>query len=160
MAALVVSSAVAAQSTPNAFIASMTPSQETHTPVVGATSPSCLATFELLSAGNRLRYKIDCYNISGVTAAHLHGFANADSNAGVLLGLFSGPATGAIDGRLVRGVIDRGVQLSEANYDALIAGMAADMVYVNVHTSVNPQGEVRGQVAGINVRRRAVIDVF
>lgn len=80
---------------------------------------------------------VDCV-FSGLTsaavAAHIHGLAAPDMNAGVIIGLTATAATsGSITGN---GVLDAGQ----------ITGMMDGLTYVNLHTSQNPGGELRGQV--------------
>ena len=70
---------------------------------------------------------------SNVFAAHIH-FAPAGANGGVILALAH---TGGTMGTLSGGGI-----LSQANFDALLAGN----LYVNVHTNNNGGGEIRGQI--------------
>lgn len=73
-----------------------------------------------------------------VTAAHIHGFASAGVNAGVLFGLTVpiGSTSGTISGA---GTFNA-TQLTN-----LIAGL----MYVNVHSQVFPGGEIRGQVVPV-----------
>ncbi len=80
---------------------------------------------------------VDCV-FSGLTsaavAAHIHGLAASDMNAGVIFGLTATAATsGSITGN---GVLDAGQ----------ITGMMDGLTYVNLHSSQNPGGELRGQV--------------
>lgn len=71
---------------------------------------------------------------SDVAAAHLHGLAPAGSNAGILLPLVvSGGTTGTFSGSGVLDPIES-------------QGLLDDQTYINVHTSQNPAGEIRGQV--------------
>jgi hypothetical protein len=74
---------------------------------------------------------------SNVTAAHIHGPAAVGSNAGIVVGLTqTGGTSGTIDGTDL----------------ALTAQQVADLKnglhYVNVHTTGNPGGEIRGQIVG------------
>lgn len=163
VALLAGSATVLAASTANVFVAGCTPSQELGAVTVGSPPPSCLATFELVGANDRvLRYRIECFNITEVTVAHIHGPADAATNAAPIVTLFdsAGTPTGAVDGLLVRGVIERGTDLGDTEYDDLIDLMRTDLAYVNVHTVTHQPGEVRGQIAGVRVRRETVIDVF
>lgn len=78
---------------------------------------------------------------SNQTAAHIHAAAPVGSNAGVGVNLGSvGGTTGTITGSMV---------ISSTLRDQLRANLA----YVNIHTSDNPGGEIRGQLA-----RRRVVD--
>ncbi len=75
------------------------------------------------------------YEFSGLssaqTAAHIHGFAPAGSNAGILFDLGLGsPKSGS-------------VTLSAAQ----AANFLADLAYINVHSTAFPGGEIRGQIA-------------
>ncbi len=87
--------------------------------------------------------------------AHIHGPAGPDANAGILVSLCGAPAPSAVetcttsdDGTLrVRGHIGAGL-LAEWGITAgeLAATMRDGLAYVNVHTDLNPAGEVRGQI--------------
>jgi Cu/Zn superoxide dismutase len=64
------------------------------------------------------------------TAAHIHGFAPEGVAAGVLFGLPAGPR-----------------KLGTWAYAAAQeAGILADMTYINIHSSMWPGGEIRGQI--------------
>jgi hypothetical protein len=71
---------------------------------------------------------------SSVTAAHIHGLAAPGANAGVLISL---PPTGGTTGNF-----SGSGTLSAAN----VTGMLNGLTYVNVHTTSNPLGEIRGQI--------------
>jgi len=71
------------------------------------------------------------------TAAHIHAPARRGANAGVILGLTpSGGTTGTISGSGT---------LTAAQTQALLDGLA----YVNVHSSMFPGGEIRGQIDSV-----------
>ena len=85
--------------------------------------------------GNKLWYYLTYENLSaGATGAHLHGPASTSQAAGVLQGLGAPSGTsGALTGVLT---------LTDDQKAHVLAGN----VYVNLHTSANPGGEIRGQV--------------
>lgn len=97
-----------------------------------------------------IHYKITAANIENVRAAHFH-IAPAGSNGGVVAFLYSNPVqpSGPQNGVLAEGVITEadlinsllGQPLSD-----LIDAIRAGNVYVNVHTSLFPGGEIRGQL--------------
>jgi hypothetical protein len=70
--------------------------------------------------------------------SHIHGPASASANAGVLVGLspFNGGAFGA------SGTMSGTTTLSASTLSSLIDGLT----YINLHTSANPGGEIRGQI--------------
>jgi hypothetical protein len=86
-------------------------------------------------SSRELRWNIKCNGLSGpVTAMHFHGPATEAQNAGVVA-----PMQGGCDGAGTSGrvVVDQNG----------LADLMAGKWYVNVHTQLNPNGEIRGQVA-------------
>ena len=73
---------------------------------------------------------------SGTSAAHFHGPAPSDSNAGVQIG-WTGFPTGVMSG-----AFSDTVTLTEVQEDQLLAGRW----YANIHSSVFPAGEIRTQL--------------
>ena len=99
--------------------------------------------------GTRLSFVLNVSGMTGVIAAHVHGPAQVDQNAAILLNLFipSSP-TGAVNGELARGAAVQGSPLIQAGTLAsLLELMRAGTAYTLVHTQVNPNGEIRGQIA-------------
>jgi trimeric autotransporter adhesin len=72
---------------------------------------------------------------------HIHGPSAASGTAGVLIDLapFNGGSWGSA------GNVSGRVTLTRTQIDALLNGLT----YVNIHTSQNPGGEVRGQIAPV-----------
>lgn len=111
------------------------------------------AIFKLKAGGAELHYKLIVANIEDVMMAHIHlGFA--DENGPVAVWLYPDAAPpqlipGRLDGVLAEGVITDasivpGVPLT--SLADLVDVIRAGGAYVNVHTSVNPSGEIRGQI--------------
>ncbi len=73
---------------------------------------------------------------SEATAAHIHGPADPDGNAGVVLTL---PPRNMFP-------IVSPLQGSATVTDAQAADLMAGKWYVNIHTARNPNGEIRGQL--------------
>ncbi len=89
-----------------------------------------------------LYFDIKYTGLSGpATAAHIHGPAAAAVAAPVLINLapFNGGSFGT------NGSLSGSVVLTPAQKAMVLAGQT----YVNVHTAVNPGGEMRGQVAPV-----------
>jgi hypothetical protein len=100
--------------------------QEVGTP---ASSGYGLAEISLDPAAETLGYHLTHYSLtSAETATHIHGFAPPGTNAGILQPLVAGnPKVGAWD------------------YGAGPSGLLEE-TYINVHTSTNTTGEIRGQL--------------
>lgn len=111
------------------------------------------ALFKMSKDGESIRYKLIVANIEDVLMAHIH-LAPPGSNGAIVVWLYpSGPPPLLIPGRtggiLAEGVItadDLVGELAGQSLDALIAEFESDNAYVNVHTSQNMGGEVRGQI--------------
>ena len=110
------------------------------------------ARFKVIDGGTALRFEIeieDAENILGAVGAHIHcGAAGANGPIAVWL---AGDFLGGYDGKLeIKGTVDATNLVNTAcgaDVAALIAAMEAGDTYVNVHSTANPGGEVRGQVA-------------
>jgi len=113
------------------------------------------ATFKLSRDGNSLSFKLIVANIEDVTQAHIH-CGQAGVIGPVVVFLFGLDPTGVSpDGVLSEGVITAEDVIARpastacpgglADFDDLIAHMRAGNTYTNVHTILNPGGEIRGQ---------------
>jgi len=97
-------------------------------------------TFSL--EGDRLTFNLVYSGLSGpATASHIHGYTNSAGDATVLinLGPFNGGAYGA------SGALSGSLVLTPAQRNGLLGGQT----YVNFHTTANPGGEMRGQIAPV-----------
>ena len=89
--------------------------------------------------GNQLYIDLRYSGLSGVASAgHIHGPANPSINAPVLIDLapYNGGAWGA------SGTVSGIIPLTQAQKAMILDGKT----YVNIHTSANPGGEVRGHI--------------
>jgi hypothetical protein len=99
----------------------------------------------------KARYVLRVFDGLAITQAHLH-CARAGENGSVVAFLF-GPEPGGID---VDGLLERGTLTNDDiipgcdpiinNIASLLAAVLEGRIYVNVHSEVNPAGEVRGQI--------------
>lgn len=95
-----------------------------------------------------IEYKLIVANIDNVIMAHFH-LAPAGINGGVVTWLF-GVAAPPVD---FNGVLAEGIITAEdvvgsiaGDFEALIEAIRAGNIYVNVHTTEYPGGEIRGQL--------------
>ena len=92
--------------------------------------------------GNNLQFEIVYTNIaSGAFAAHIHGPANSTAGAGILIDLVP-YAVGSFG---PRGALAGSIPLTPAQKALIMAGQT----YVNIHSTNNPGGEIRGQIATV-----------
>lgn len=101
------------------------------------TSAKGLARFTIVNT-DTLQYQIAVSNIVSITAAHIH-FGPIGKNGGVVHGLYNG--SGAFD---PANPLSGTLTLTNKNLVDLLTGY----YYVNIHTSANPGGEIRGQIGG------------
>jgi hypothetical protein len=107
------------------------------------------ATFQLSADGTSLGYKLNTSSMESVVQAHIH-LGPAGANGPVVTFLF-GPVAGGVDnsGRLASGSIEAGDligPLAGQPLSALVDAIESGNAYVNVHTMLNPAGEIRGQL--------------
>ncbi len=107
------------------------------------------AVFELSADGKALSYVLTVKDIENVTASHIHA-GKVGESGGVVVALFMGPKKeGKFSGELARGTITAD-KLAGSLAGKTVADLAAMLrsggAYVNVHTTKNPPGEIRGQV--------------
>lgn len=99
--------------------------------------------------GNTVSYKVNATGISGVSMAHIHGAKvgeNGDPIAMLQIKEANGPvvAEGNITSSDLMG------SLAGKSISDLVTKMQSGETYVNVHTSTNPNGEIRGQIGTAN----------
>ncbi|HET9984327.1 MAG TPA: CHRD domain-containing protein [Longimicrobiales bacterium] len=102
-------------------------------------------------SGSTMTFTLSVANMTNVTAAHIHAPAPPGQNANVLVPLFAAnpPVTiGATAQTLATGTIPSSANqiAGGLSLDSLVALMRNGQAYVNVHTSANLAGEIRGQI--------------
>jgi len=111
------------------------------------------AIFSASSDGSSIHYKLIVANIENVIMAHIHN-APAGQNGGIVVWLYPpSPPPQLIPGRF-QGVLAEGTITADNLMGSLEGQTIGDLLelmrsgdtYVNVHTSQNPPGEVRGQI--------------
>jgi len=115
------------------------------------------AKFKLSKDGSSLHFKLNVANIENVLMAHLHRITDPSATTGgIVVWLYpDGPPPQLIPGRS-NGTLAEG-DLTSSNLTGSLAGMSLDdlieemnagNIYVNVHTSQHPPGEIRGDIKG------------
>lgn len=119
------------------FSATLSGANEKPTAVV--TPGTGTAEFEVF--GPVIRFQITHNGLTTpVVGAHIHAPADVNTNAGVLVGF-----------PVVAGAVQNVGSFSSTNnpninLDSLKVLMRAGLAYVNIHTTTNPGGEIRGQI--------------
>jgi len=104
-------------------------------PVV--TTASGVGAFALIKHQGVLKFNIAMNGLSGaITGAHLHTAATG-SNGPVAIDLAP-----FISGNKIQG------EVNTATLTTFISDLKAGMIYLNVHTAANPNGEIRSQLRG------------
>lgn len=111
------------------------------------------AHFRLSAGGDAIDYKLIVANIEDVFMSHIHLEA-VGANGPIVVWLYPPapppqPIPGRFDGVLAEGTFtaaDLMGPLAGMSLADLVAEMRAGNTYVNVHTTANPGGEVRGQI--------------
>lgn len=136
---------VSAQGTTTALNARLTGAGE-----VPATTSAAVGTFTatLDEAANTLTWSLSVPTITNTTAAHLHVGA-AGTNGALVLPLFAAPTGSPASSINVSGT-SKSADLTgplQGQFAEFAKAIKAGTIYANVHTSANPGGEIRDQVA-------------
>jgi CHRD domain len=114
------------------WVAALTPGQEVPKQVVKDRAAHGL--FRATLSGTTLNWKLTFAKLTGsATAAHIH--MAAKGKAGNVVIPLCGPCTSGMTGMAT-------VTTAE------MTAFKNRLLYVNVHTAKNPEGEIRGQLAG------------
>jgi len=117
------------------------------------TSAIGVAKFTLSSDGKWLGYVLTVLDTNNVIGAHIH-MGNSTQNGPIEVFLYGNhnmtqPPTGKVDGVLSRGFIadsDLTGPMAGKHMQELLNQIQNGYAYVNVHTTQNPKGEIRGQI--------------
>ena len=123
------------------FTATLTGAQEVPSVTTDGTGS---ATLFFDPTTNALTWSLTFASLTGpATGAHVHGPAAAGSNADIQVDI------GAVSG--LTSPLAGTATLTDAQASDLLAGL----LYLNIHTDLNPGGEIRGQVLSPPPRRAA-----
>ena len=120
-----------------------------------------LATFRIEEEGtSEIAYSIFVYGLTDIAGGHIH-IGVTGANGGVAVDLLGDAVTTPVtqDGLLVEGTImpEDIVELPDQGFDGSFAELVRlfrvdpSGLYVNLHTSANASGEIRGQILPLDV---------
>lgn len=127
------------------FRATLTGAQE-----VPATNSTATGTATITVVGGQLIYRVDVGNISNVNASHIHATAGPTATAGTVVDFYLPPA-GTTFSTTTTTTLAQGVGNTprRMTLDSLLVVMRNGNAYVNVHTTQNPAGEIRGVITRV-----------
>jgi CHRD domain len=141
VAAVATSCGSSTSPTNKTYVATLSPANEVPAKTTTGTG---VATF--VDLGTEIDWTLTLTNMTGVIASHIHGPAAVGVNTGVIINLFlPNVATGTVNGEVSHGSITN-ANNANISLDSLRVLFNNGNAYVNVHTSVNPGGEIRDQV--------------
>lgn len=124
------------------YTIALTSSQE-----VPAPKPTAAAgTAQVIVFPSRIEFQLSATNITGITMAHIHSGARGVAGPIVVTLFLPGSPTGNVNGSFASGTLDASNLPAATSLDALKTLLASGNAYVNVHTTANQSGEIRGQV--------------
>jgi hypothetical protein len=128
------------------FVATLAGANERPNPVATTASGSATVTV----SGGTATYVVTYAGINGTpTGSHIHAPGNATQTAGVIVDFPRTTATagtGTLTGSFTAADIRAPSGQTPMSMDSLVTLMRGGNAYVNVHTSVNAGGEIRGQL--------------
>ncbi|HEX9754606.1 MAG TPA: CHRD domain-containing protein, partial [Gemmatimonadales bacterium] len=80
------------------------------------------------------------------TLAHIHIGAVGVAGPPVTVNLIATPPAGTFTGVLASGTITAAMVTGGETFATLVAKIRSGEAYINVHTTANPGGEIRGQL--------------
>ena len=106
---------------------------------------SASGSAQIILYPSSIDYQVNGTSIIGVTSAHIHNAAPGVQGP-IVVTLLSQTAGGTVNGVLARGTLTAANLPAGVTLDALKALILSGNAYINVHTTANPSGEIRGQI--------------
>ena len=103
-------------------------------------------TAHVVAFANDVEFQLSARNITGITMAHIHNGAPGVAGPIVVTLFMPSSPTGSVDGIFASGRITAASLTGGATIESLKALLASGNAYVNVHTTANMTGEIRGQL--------------
>jgi hypothetical protein len=95
---------------------------------------------------DEIEYQLSAVNITGITMAHIHNGAPGVAGPIVVTLFQPTSATGAVNGVFASGTLNATNLPPGVTMASLKALLLSGSAYVNVHTTNNQPGEIRGQL--------------
>ena len=109
-------------------------------------SSTAAGTAQIIVYPSQVEFTLAANGITGITMAHIHSGA-AGNTGPIVVTLFQpSNATGSVSGIFATGTLNANTLPSSVTLESLKTLLASGNSYVNVHTTANPLGEIRGQI--------------
>jgi hypothetical protein len=119
----------------------------TSTEEVPAPKPTqATGTAQVVVFANDIEFQLSARNITGITMAHIHNGAVGIAGPIVVTLFMPAAPTGSVDGVFASGRITAASLTGGVTIESLKALLASGSAYINVHTTANMTGEIRGQL--------------
>ena len=130
------------------FTATLSGANEVANPPVQSTGA---ATAVITYIGGQLLFRVDVNGTANVTRAHIHGPAAVGVNAGIRVNFYEPPQGTTPLNFTSTAILANGISGPPigVSMDSLLVLMRTGNAYVNIHTSANPGGEIRGQISKV-----------
>lgn len=101
---------------------------------------------QVIVYATEIEFQLTAQNITGITMAHIHQGAIGVAGPVVVTLFLPGSPTGAVSGVFASGRLTASNLPAGVTVQSLKTLLLSGNAYVNVHTSANPSGEIRGQL--------------
>ena len=124
------------------YVANLSPTLEVPAKTTAGTG---VVTF--VDNGTSIDWTMELTNVTNVTVSHIHAPGAVGVNANPIIFLYTpfNTNTGTLNGIVASGSITNASNVT-FSLDSLRTLFNNGMAYVNVHTAVNPGGEIRDQI--------------
>ena len=124
------------------FNVALTAAEEVPAPKPTSASGSAV----VIVYADEIEYQLRAANITGITMAHIHNGAPGVAGPVVVTLFLPGSPTGAVNGIFASGILNASNLPSGVTMASLKTLLLSGNAYVNVHTTNNQPGEIRGQL--------------
>lgn len=107
---------------------------------------SASGTAHILVFADRVDFQLSATSITAITMAHIHSGAPGVAGPIVVTLFLPASPTAAVSGLFASGSLNASNLPGGVTVASLKTLLASGNSYVNVHTTANPAGEIRGQV--------------
>jgi CHRD domain len=126
------------------FEATLTAAAERPNPVT--TIASGTASIDINDSNSTIDFSVSVTGLVNPTVAHIHIGGVDVAGPPVVTLLATPPAAGTFTGVLASGTINAAMITGGETFATLVAKIRSGEAYINVHTTANPGGEIRGQL--------------